>query len=191
MKRIVVLALALFGLMATAWAQESLADYAKKQREQQKPASPTTHVWTNDDIASSPSASAPAPAASSSDSKAASADKDKKDDKAAAKSPSDMSSEERAKAEADWKKKIGDQKAKVASLEHEAEIADRENKLRTISWYTTTSKALLDQKAWSDQQKKYEDEKADRDKKIADAKAELEKMRDDLHKAGFSSSLGD
>ncbi len=188
MKRTLIFALALFGLATTAWAQDSLGDYARKQREQQKPASPNSKVWTNEDIgASSAGSSAPAPA---SDSKAA-ASSDKKDDKAAPKDASSLSPEERTKQEADWRKKIADQKAKIAGFEHEIEIADREYKLRSISWYTTTSKALLDQKNWSDQEKKYQEEKADREKKLADAKADLDKMRDDIRKAGFSSSLGD
>jgi hypothetical protein len=192
MKRTLFLALAtlLFAFTASAWAQDSLGDYARKQRDQQKAASPNSKVWTNDDIGSSSSSSSAAPASSSASSDSKSASGDKKDDKAAT-SAADMDPAERAKQEADWKKKIADQKAKIAGLEHEGEIAEREYKLRSISWYTTTSKSLLNQKEWSDQEKKYQDDKADREKRLADAKADLDKMREDIRKAGFSSSLGE
>ncbi len=182
------LAILVFGFAGRAAAQDvSLGDYAKKQRTAQKPASPTTKVWTNEDLPTSTTISDTGSDQKASNGKAAAKDEAKD----APKDAGSLSPEERAKQEADWKKKIADQKAKVASIQHDLDIMDREYKLRAIAWYTTTSKALLDQKNWSDQEKKYQEDKAAKEKDLTDAKDQLEKMRDDIRKAGFASSLGE
>jgi len=184
MKRIlyVVLAGLLFGMAVNAWAQEtSLGDYARKQREQQKPTTPTSKVWTNDDIASATPAATPA--GKPADSGAAA-----KDAKSADKQ---MTPDEMAKAAADWKTKIADQKAKIAEIQRNIDVAEREYKLRSIDWYTNAGNALLDQKKWHDQEEKYQKEIADRKKELADAKTKLEDMREEIRKAGLSSSVGE
>lgn len=188
MKRIAFLTLAVlaFSFAVGAWAQEvSLGDYARKQREQKKPASPTTKVFTNDDISASAGAisTAGAPAAQPADTDAAKDSADKKD-KASV-------SENRDKEIADWKAKIAEQKAKISALTTQLDVANREYKLRSIEWYTQTGNALLDPKKWHDQEEKYQKEIADAQKKLDEAKAELDKMRDDIRKAGLPSSAGD
>lgn len=188
MKRISYLTLAalLMGLAIGAWAQDvSLGDYARKQREQQKPASPTTKVFTNDDIGSAPtpaaSASAPADTADS--------DKDKKSAKGKEKETS--KAEEMNKAAEEFKGKVAEQKQKIAEIQRNIDVSNREFKLHSIDWYTQAGNALLDPKKYKDETDKHDKEIADLQKQLADANGELEKIRDDIKKAGLSSSLGD
>lgn len=190
MKRMWFLSLAvlLMGLAAGAWAQEvSLGDYARKQREQQKPPSPTTKVFTNDDIGSSPAA-ATTPTAS--------ADADK-EDKAAAKSKDKKDKEEKTKAEEmskaadEFKGRIAEVKAKIAEIQRNIDVAEREFKLHTVDWYTQAGNALLDPKKYKDETEKHNKEMDDLRKDLAAQQAELEKIRDEIRKAGLSSSVGD
>ena len=187
MKRMWFLTLAalLMGLAVAASAQDvSLGDYARKQRDQQKPASPTTRVFTNDDVSSSAS---PAPAAATTDSssdpdKAKSKDKDKKEATKA---------DEMNKAAEEFKAKVAEQKAKIAEIQRNMDVSEREFKLHSIDWYTQAGNALLDPKKYKDETDKHNKEMDDLRKQLADANAELEKIRDDIKKAGLSSSLGD
>ena len=186
MKRIVQLTLAalLMGLAVGAWAQDvSLGDYARKQREQQKPASPTTKVFTNDDIASSP-APAAAPAKDTSDS-----DKDKSAKSKEKKEPDKVA--EMNKAAEEFKAKVADQKAKIAEIQRNMDVSEREFKLHSIEWYTQAGNALLDPKKYKDETDKHNKEMDDLRKQLADANAELDKIREEIRQAGLSSSLGD
>lgn len=187
MKRIVLFAFAAWfvALAVGAWAQEvSLGEYARKQREQQKPASPTTRVFTNDDIGSA--SAAPAPAASQD---TAADEKDKKAGKAAAKEQT--KAEEMNKAAEEFKAKVADQKQKIAEIQRNMDVSEREFKLHSIDWYTQAGNALLDPKKYKDETDKHNKEMDDLRKQLADAQADLEKIRADIKAAGLSSSLGD
>lgn len=186
MKRILQLVLAalLMGLAVGAWAQDvSLGDYARKQREQQKPASPTTKVFTNDDVASSPApAAAPAKDTSDKDTDKSAKSKDKKEpDKVA----------EMNKAAEEFKTKVADQKTKIAEIQRNMDVSEREFKLHSIDWYTQAGNALLDPKKYKNETDKHNKEMDDLRKQLADANAELEKIREEIRQAGLSSSLGD
>src|SRR5512143_994935 len=113
MKRIVLFAFAalLMALAVGAWAQEvSLGDYARKQRQQQKPASPTTKVFTNDDIGSASVAPAPAAAQDTAD------DKDKKSS-AKSKEKEQTKAEEMNKAAEEFKTRVAEAKQKIAEIQ--------------------------------------------------------------------------
>ncbi len=185
MKRIYLLfAALLLGLTVGAWAQDvSLGDYARKQREQQKPASPTTKVFTNDDIASAP------PLAQAT----VTSDKDTDTDKKSAKSKEKEKpkAEEMARQAEEFKQKVADQKAKIAEIQRNIDVSNREYKLRTIDWYTQAGNALLDPKKYKDQGDAHDKEIADLQKQLADANAELDKIREEIRQAGLSSSVGD
>ncbi|HVP41991.1 MAG TPA: PAS domain-containing protein [Terriglobales bacterium] len=191
MKRMwnLTLAALLMGLALGAAAQEvSLGDYARKQREQQKPASPTTKVYTNDDIGSSPAAAASATTSAPADSDA---------DKSAAKDEKTKAEDEKAKAEEmnkaaeEFKGKVAEAKTKIAEIRRNMDVSEREFKLHSIDWYTEAGNALLDPKKYKDETDKHNKEMDDLRKQLADAQAELEKIRDEIRKAGLSSSLGD
>jgi uncharacterized coiled-coil protein SlyX len=186
MKRILQLTIAalLMAFGIGAWAQDvSLGDYARKQREQQKPASPTTKVFTNDDIASSPP---PAAAKDTSD-----ADKDKSAAKSKGKEKEADKAAEMNKAAEEFKGKVAEQKAKIAEIQRNIDVSNREFKLRSIEWYTQTGNALLDPKKFKDEQDRHDKEVADLQKQLADAQAEMDKIREQIRQAGLSSSLGD
>ena len=184
------LAALLMGWAVGAWAQDvSLGDYARKQREKQKPASPTTRVFTNDDVTSS------APLVTSDASKdketSADADKNKTADAAGDKATDKMSPEEMAKAASEFKARIAQQKQKVAETQRNMDVSEREFKLHSIDWYTQAGNALLDPKKYKDETDKHNKEMDDLRKQRADAQAEIEKIRDEIRKAGLSSSIGE
>ncbi len=184
MKRIWFLTLAaLLALTAAAWAQDvSLGEYARQQRAKEKPASPTTKVYTNDDIASAP---VPPPA------KDTSADTDKDKKSAKDKKKEETKAEEMAKEAEGFKQRVADQKAKIAEIQRNMDVSEREFKLQTVQWYTQTGNALLDPKKFKDQTDAHTKERDDLRKQLADAQAELEKIRDEIRKAGLSSNVGD
>jgi len=182
MKRIVYAsALALVMLMSGIAVAQDLGTLARQQREQKKPAA--KKVYTNDDIASQPAPS-PAPAAPATDAKATTDTKADAatDGKAAPKaSPAD----DKAKIEAALQQKVDAQKAQIASLTRELDIADRENRLRVANYYADAGNSLRDPKKWQDEQKAKEDEIAGKKKAIEDAKAKLDEMIEQGRKAGI------
>ena len=187
MKRIVYVVLAglWLGMAAGAWAQDSLGDYARKVREQQKPASPTTKVWTNDDIGSAGPAGPAVSAAGAPAAPAAAAAKDSK------KEEKEKSADDLAKDAAEFKSRIAEQKTKIAEIQRNIDVSNREFKLHSIDWYTQAGNALLDPKKYKDETDRHNKEIADLQKQLADANAEIEKIREEIRKAGLSSSVGE
>lgn len=174
------LALMIFAC-GTAFAQSSNQDIvaaARKAREQQKKAAPTK-VWTNDDIAGRP---APPPAAPAAEAKAG-------DAKDAAAKPSDAakepSADDKAKAEAAMQKKIDAQKAEIATLATQADIAEREFKLQVANYYADAGNSLRDPAAWAKQRDAKQKEINDKKQALADAKAKLDDLLEQARKAGI------
>jgi len=176
MKRIVYAsALSFLTLMSGIAVAQDLGTIARQQREQKKP--PAKKVYTNDDIAGQP-APEPAPAAATTEAKAAPAT----DAKAA---PKANTAEDKAKAEAALQAKVNSQKAEIATLTRELELADRENRLRVANYYADAGNSLRDPKKWQDEQKAKEDEIAGKKKAIDEAKAKLDDLIEQGRKAGL------
>lgn len=150
---------------------QSLGDAARKQKSS-KPKAAGARVYTNDDMASV--------GADPVEPEAAAAIEDQDSSKA----KKEPGQDDRKKLEAEWRGKIQDQKKKIADLEREADLLDREFKLRAAAFYADAGLRLRDDRNWADQQRKYQDDMADRRKKIEEAKAQLEDLQERARKSG-------
>lgn len=189
MKRIIwtsitVALLAAITLAAKAQSQtQSLGEYAREARKTKKP--PATKVFTNDNlptggeisvVGNSPSA----PSAAKSD--------DKESDKVqAAKQPEEMSPEEKQKLAEDLRSHFTDQKKKIADVEHELDLLQREYKLRVAAYYADAGWQLRDPKKWADEDAKYKADVANKEKELQAAKDKLDEVREQARKAGLAS----
>jgi len=173
-------------LVSSAVGQQSLADAARKAR-QNKPAEPTTKVFTNDDLRAAPPTekSADDSAAAVSDKTASADDKDKAKDKD---KEEKKSGDDQAAIDKEWGEKISAQKDSIALMERELDVLERENKLRAASYYGDAGTRLRDEKKYAEEDRKYRDDITTKQKAIDDAKSKLDQMRDDARKAGASPS---
>ena len=178
MKRIVYSCAVAFAVCGMAAAQD-LGAVARQQREQKKPAA--KRVYTNDDIASQPLPSDAAPADAKANTAAAPADA-KTDAKPPAKT---ASPDDKSKAQSALQAKVDAQKAEIASLTRELDVADRENRLRVANYYADAGNSLRDPKKFQDEQKAQQDLVASKKKAIDDAKAKLADMIEDARKQGI------
>jgi len=190
MKRI-LMSLAVACLLASLAAAQSLADVARKSREKKGGAS-STKVYTNENLPQSVSidtASRPAqapgqqtastPAAGA----AAAAAADEEEEEAAAVDPKEE--------EANWRKRIKEQKDEIATLERELSVSERENKLRAATYYADAGNRLRDEAKYAADDRKYQAEAADKKAAIAAAKQKLDDMREELRKAGKPANWGE
>ena len=166
---------------ALAAAQQSLGDVAREVRKN-KPPEPTTKVVTNEDFGrpwvSDKSAGTPA----SADENAAKSDANKDKDKGKKKT----SAEEQAELDKQWRDKISAQSEKIAVLERELDVLQREGRMRASNYYGDAGNRLRNPKQYADDDRKYRDDIAAKQKAIDDAKTELENMREEARKAGAS-----
>ncbi len=150
--------------LAVAQSQApALGDVARQERA--KPKAQAAKTYTNEDI---PSVTLPKDSAT-----------DKKDgDKAASADAKDSTTDKkdaekepvsRDKEAAAWKDKISGQKAKVADLEREINLMDREYKMRAAVFYSDAGARLRDDKKWADEERKYKDDLATKQKALAEA----------------------
>jgi hypothetical protein len=204
MKKLVPLAL--FALAATvcvtaqqtSQSSQSLGDVARKQRAADR-TEPAKKVWTDDDFSSktvAPATDTVAPDATAKEGEkpaeatsdkgtgkvAVAADaKDKKDEKAASAGEAD-------KINAEWKSKLDAQKAKIADLQREHDLTDREYKLSVTSYYADAGNRLRDQKDFRDKEISYRDKLGTLKQSVADEQAKLAELQEEAHKAGANKA---
>lgn len=160
---------------------DSVADAARKAREQQKAQPKPKKVFTDDDVKPATPAEKVAPAASgqtqAADQVASGAGDQAAGDKDAAgekgeKDPATM-----------WKHKFADQRAKIANAEKELDVLQREEQKAEIQYYPDPQKALQEQ--YSRQEINDKLAKIDAKKEeIAKLKQQLDDMEDELRKSG-------
>lgn len=192
MNKFVSLALLALATTLCVAAQEqaqspSLGDVARKQRAEDK-AAPAHKVWTDDDFNDHPAPAAvqaptePAPAttdqAAAKDAKEQTNDKDAKDKKKA------DPVEDQAKLDDEWKGKIDAEKAKIADLQHDYDLTDREYKIATTSYYADAGNRLRDPKDFHDKETGYRDKLDKLKQQISDEQAKLAELQEQAHKAG-------
>ncbi len=183
-----VFALALAGLLtAFAGAQQSLGDYARQQRAMKPPAPRGVKEYTNDNLPTSGGLStsgASGPAASDSASASTSA--------GAVRSKADSATEkDMAKLEALWRDKIGKQKAEIAQLQRELDVATKERNLMVADYYRRPAENLQRSQTFAENDKKNQAELDGKKQAVAAAQQKLDDMREELRKAGLPNSWGD
>ncbi len=187
MRKLVFAALAvlLSGFFLAASAQEqSIADAARKAREQKKNEPKAKRVFTNDNIPTVPGAVSTVgpPPQTTTDSAGGPAT-------GGTETTADQSGDKTDKAketgndEATWRKKFAELRAKIAQAEKEADIMQRELNLKRQQYYSDPNVALKEQYSRGDineTKQKIDDKK----KEIADLKQQLSDLEDDLRRAG-------
>jgi hypothetical protein len=180
-------------LVAANSAAQSLGDAARGTRK--KTPTAAKKVYTNDNLPTSGNISVLGPSAPAPDAVGEKAAGEKSADKKAAdeasKPVSEMSPEERTKAEEEWRARFAEQRKKIAQLERELEVAQREYKLKLSGYYFDAGNQLRDPKKWNEEDAKLRAEIAAKEKELAEANDKLEPMREELRRAGLPSSLAD
>jgi hypothetical protein len=173
------------GLSLSAYSQ-SLGDAAREARAE-KPATPQTKVYTNDNLPTTGSISvlgsapaAPAATGASNDGKAS------KPAGAAAASPSEAEAKQQAadKTKAD----VEAQKGEISRLERELDIATREWKLRQAAYYADAGNQLRDPAAWAAEERKYNEQTAQKKQALDDARQKLDDLQEQGRKLGMNSA---
>jgi hypothetical protein len=188
MNKFVSLALLALATTLCAAAQQqaqspSLGDVARKQRAEDK-AAPAHKVWTNEDFNDQAAPAAPPSDQAKGDHAAA---KDEKGDDTKAKQPPDPVGDQ-AKLNQEWKGKLDAQKAKIADLQHDYDLTDREYKIAATSYYADAGNRLRDPKDFHDKETGYREKLDKLKQQISDEQAKLSEMQEQAHKAGANKA---
>lgn len=170
----------LAGLLTALAGAQSLGEYARQQRAKKGPPAAGIKEYTNDNLPTSGGLSGAGAAAGASSSATASKGEEKKDD--------------RGKLEATWRAKFKEQKDKIALLQSEMEVSQREYQNRRGMVYNDPSMVASWQQhpdKFKEEELKYENERKEKEKELADAKQRLEDMAEELRRAGLPSSWAD
>jgi len=169
------LALLIFAC-GTALAQDQdLAAAARKARAAKKNA-PATKVWTNEDIGRTP-APAPPPAANDANAGAAQQSPAKPAD-----APKEAPANDKAKAASAMQSRIDAQKAEIATLTREIDLAEGELKLQVATYYADAGNSLRDPKKFADERDSKQKTITDKKAALAAAKAKLDDLVEQARK---------
>lgn len=189
---VAALALLLAGFCFTAAAQDqSIAEAARKAREQKKTAPQAKHVFTNDNIPTDPGAvssvgSAPAPSGETTSGTSPTGARPGGGEGTTTGTPNPDEKAKAAEEEAKWRKKFAELRAKITTAEKEVDVMQRELNLKQQQYYSDPNTALREQYSRGDineTTKKIDDKK----KEIEALKQQLTELEDDLRRAGLPS----
>jgi len=96
---------------------------------------------------------------------------------------------ERDKANADWQKKLDDQKAKIAQMSHELELTQREYRLKAVEMYSDAGNRLRNAAAWDKEDQSYKQQLEEKQKAVDAAKQGLDDLMEQARKAGVPSKM--
>lgn len=170
-----------YPLCYSAPQQESVAEAARKAREQKKNQPKSTKVFTNDDLASVPGGvsvigTAPAAAEKGTEGKAEAAGK-----KAGTAGKEGKKEEE--KGESYWRKRFADARTRLQDAEKELDIMQRELNLKQMQYYADPNKALQEQ--YTRQEINTYQQKIDaKRKEVEQLRQALSDLEDELRRAG-------
>jgi hypothetical protein len=156
---------------------DTLADAARKAREQQKAAPKPKKVYTDDDV--KPASPAPEAGAAGAGQAEGAAQASEKAGGAAA-APGAGGAED---PETMWRRRFAEQRQKIATAEKELDILQREAQKAQVQYYSDPQKALMEQNT----RQEINDKNAKIDQKkqeIAKLNQQLDDMEDELRKSG-------
>ena len=188
----------LAGMLVTlAGAQtESLGDYARGIRKDEKPASAKKYdndnLPTSDKISVVGNATESSPedanaASTPSDSAAQPKDGTKPSTPATQDAGKPADSSDAHKANDEWKQKISEQQAKVDMLTREVDVTQREYRLRAAAFYADAGNRLRNQGSWDKEDAQYKQDLAKKQKALDDAKKAVDDLKEKARKAGVPS----
>lgn len=180
-------------------AAQSLGDVARSNRKGklQQTSAAATHHFDNDNLPKTDHLSVVGPAGAANGQtgdanvQAAADPSTANSGSADAKPAKDPKAEqaERDKANADWQKKLEEQKAKIAALSHELEITQREYRLKAVAMYSDAGNRLRNSAEWDKEDRDYKQQIDDKQKAVDAAKQRLDEMMEQARKAGVPSSM--
>ena len=175
--------------LAAVAQEESLGDAARAARKEKRP--PAKMVYTNDNLPTTTVISVVGPPPTATEEKPAAQEmpaakpQDEKEKVAENESQKDSKTSESKTAEnktpqteQEWQYLMSAQKKKIADLEHELDLEQREYKLQVAQYYADAGTQLRDQKDWADREVKFRADITDKQKQIDDAKAGLKDMEE-------------
>ncbi len=166
-----------YPLCYAAPQQESVAEAARKAREQKKSPAKPTKVFTNDDLAAMGGGVSVVGTI-------APAEPEASDKKAAAGKKATPPEEE--KGEAYWRKRFADAHTKLRDAEKEVDILQRELNLKQRQFYADPTQALQEQFNRKEIDT-YRQEIADKQKEVEQLRQALSDLEDELRRAGGSA----
>jgi hypothetical protein len=181
-----------------SFGQASLADAARAQRKDKQSEPAPKRVYDNDNLPAQEHISVvgtrgPAEPASLSESNkppanadSASSDNDKT---TKLKVESDPAGDDHDKINQEWQKKIKDQKDTVKLLEREADVLQREYRLRAAAMYADIGNRLRNSSQWDKEDKDYKNKIDAKQKELALAKQQLSDMQEQARKAGVPPGM--
>ena len=176
MRRILPL-LMLIAFAASAWAQQSLGEIARKYRAQKKP-TPTINL--NDD-------NMPRKLDANSDE-----DVKKESDSGDKTAANDQAKKEAADKAKDDKDKLAgqikDQKEEISRLQRELDVTQREQRLRAAAYYADAGTQLRDQTKFADDSRKEQDEIDSKKQALTAAQQKLDDMQEQARKSGVRTN---
>lgn len=176
MRRILPLLL-LIAFAASAWAQQSLGEIARKYRAQKKP-TPTINL--NDD-------NMPRKLDANSDE-----DVKKESDSGDKTAANDQAKKEAADKAKDNKDKLAgqikDQKEEISRLQRELDVTQREQRLRAAAYYADAGTQLRDQTKFADDSRKEQDEIDSKKQALTAAQQNLDDMQEQARKSGVRTN---
>ncbi len=173
-KLMAIVTLLLLGVSGAA--AQSLGDYARAVRKNKAESSSTTRHYDNDNLPTNETLSVVGPPAEA----AANAGQ-----RAVAVAPA-AAAAERQKTANEWTEKIAKQKEKIASLNHEIDLDQRELRLRDAAVYSDPSISGL---AIRDAQ--YRSDVDAKQKALEAARQQLDEMQEQARKAGIAENETD
>jgi hypothetical protein len=198
MKRFNIGILILTGLLTgvAAAQSDSLADAARKHKQQQAGKPAAAKVYTNDNLPATETistvgepATSDAPAASTEGQTTTPTDGTATAPKDGAKPADDSRS--RQKTWEDWRDKIQKQKAAVEQMQKENDDVERQYKLTTGNYNNSAQQRLYDGAAMVKEDAAYKQQMEQKKKAIDDAKQKIEDLQEEARRAGVPSGFRD
>lgn len=176
---------------ATSYAQDqsqsgdSVAEAARKAREQKKNAPKPKHTLTDDDLAPRPAEPASTPSTSTAPDSAVLSQDDSSVSATAGATGSEK--KEDPNSEAAWRKRFASVRKQLADAQAELDVLNREAQKADVQYYSDPQKALQEQYSRDEINKKNEKIAAKKEQ-IAALQQKLTDMEDDLRRAGGDPS---
>ncbi len=175
MKRALVVGAIVMALAGIAAAQsQSLGDYAREVRKNKK-SNPNVKVYDNDNLPGSGTISILGEASNPKEAE--------KEEKQAA-----ASDEERKKQQQQIAGAVAEQRKKIAGLQHEIDLLNREGRIRTAEYYSDPGVQLRNPQAWTQQEGQMRSDMAAKTQELQAARDKLSQMQEAARKAGVPSS---
>jgi hypothetical protein len=182
---------------ASSVVTPSLGDYARSVRKDKKPSSPKH--YDNDNLPvtdklsvvgnAGASDSKSADAKTGSDEQATNNTGDKSADAKNTKSSADETPEEKQARFDKWKEKISAEKTEADAAAKELDLLQREYRLRAAAFYGDAGDRLRNSAEWDKENTQYQQQIADKQKVVDEAKQKLDEMQEEARKAGVPSSV--